>query len=50
LHELVALAAVVPRQRRPTRPTRGSQKKRLEGKIRRGEVKKLRGRVRSAPD
>jgi len=50
LHELVALAAVVPRQRRPTRPTRGSQKKRLEGKIRRGEVKRLRGKVRSAPD
>jgi len=50
LHELVALAAVVPRQRRPTRPTRSSQKKRLEGKTRRGEVKKLRGRVRSSAD
>src|SRR5216117_2010649 len=48
LHELVARAAVVPRQRRPTRPTRSSQKKRLEGKIRRGEVKKLRGRIRPA--
>jgi len=50
LRELVARAAVVPRQRRPTRPTRSSQRKRLEGKTRRGEVKKLRGRVRSAPD
>ena len=50
LHELVACAAVVPRQRRPTRPTRSSQKKRLEGKTRRGEVKKLRGRVRSVAD
>ena len=50
LHELVARAAVVPRQRRPTRPTRSSQRKRLEGKIRRGEVKKLRGRVRSPAD
>ena len=50
LHELVARAAVAPRQRRPTRPTRSSQKKRLESKIRRGEVKKLRGKVRSAPD
>jgi ribosome-associated protein len=50
LHELVARAAVVPRQRRPTRPTRSSQKKRLEGKTRRGEVKKLRARVRSAAD
>jgi ribosome-associated protein len=50
LYELVARAAVVPRQRRPTRPTRSSQKRRLEGKTRRGEVKKLRGRVRSAAD
>ena len=50
LHELVARAAVVPRQRRPTRPTRGSQRKRLEGKTRRGEVKKLRGRIRSSAD
>ena len=50
LHELVARAAVVPRQRRPTRPTRSSQRKRLEGKTRRGEVKKLRGRVRSSAD
>jgi ribosome-associated protein len=50
LHEMVARAAVVPRQRRPTRPTRSSQKKRLEGKTRRGTVKKLRGKVRSAAD
>ena len=50
LRELVARAAVAPRQRRPTRPTRSSQKKRLETKTRRGEVKKLRGRVRSAAD
>ncbi len=50
LREVVAHAAVVLRQRRPTRPTRSSQKKRLEGKTRRGEVKKLRGRVRSAAD
>src|SRR6266700_686354 len=50
LHELVARAAAVPRQRRPTRPTRSSQKKRLESKTRRGQVKKLRGRIRSATD
>jgi ribosome-associated protein len=47
LHQLVARAVAVPRQRRPTRPTRSSQKKRLESKTRRGQVKKLRGRVRS---
>ena len=47
LHELVARAAVVPPKRKPTRPTRGSRKQRLENKARRGEVKKLRGRIRS---
>jgi len=47
LHELVARAAYVPKTRRPTRPTRASKAKRLEGKQRRGDVKRLRGRVRS---
>jgi len=47
LHELVARAAHVPKARRPTRPTRASKAKRLEGKQRRGEVKRLRGRVRA---
>jgi ribosome-associated protein len=48
LHQLVARAAHVPRARRPTRPTAGSKARRLEGKIRRGETKRLRGRVRAA--
>jgi ribosome-associated protein len=48
LHELVARAAHVPKPRRPTRPTRASKARRLEGKMRRGEVKRLRGRIRSA--
>jgi ribosome-associated protein len=48
LHELVARAAHVPRPRRPTRPTRASKAKRLEEKMRRGEVKRLRGRIRAA--
>src|SRR5882672_583686 len=46
LHELVARAAVVPARRKPTKPTRNSRKRRLEGKARRGQVKKLRGTVR----
>jgi ribosome-associated protein len=45
LHELVDLAATVPKARRPTKPTRASKKRRLEGKIRRGRIKALRGRV-----
>ena len=48
LHELVARAAHVPTPRRATRPTRASKARRLEGKMRRGEVKRLRGRIRSA--
>ena len=48
LYELVARAAHVQKARRPTRPTRASKAKRLEGKQRRGEVKRLRGRVRAA--
>lgn len=35
-----------PPPRRPTRPTKGSQRRRLETKRQRGETKALRGRVR----
>lgn len=45
LRELIARAAHVPEVRRPTRPTRGSQMKRIDSKVRRGLVKVLRGRV-----
>lgn len=45
LRELIARAAFVPVVRRPTRPTRSSQKERIEDKVRRGLVKVLRGRV-----
>ncbi len=45
LHALVAAAAYVPKKRRPTRPTRASRQRRLEGKRRRASVKQLRGKV-----
>jgi ribosome-associated protein len=45
LQELVARAAVVPRPRRPTKPTKASQRRRVESKVRRGQVKALRKRV-----
>ena len=45
LRVMIAAAAAVPRPRRPTRATRGSKERRLRGKIRRGRVKALRGRV-----
>ncbi|PKL58923.1 MAG: aminoacyl-tRNA hydrolase, partial [Methanomicrobiales archaeon HGW-Methanomicrobiales-5] len=42
---LVDAVAVVPRQRRPTKPTYGSQKRRLESKVKRGQIKLGRGKV-----
>ncbi len=45
LQAMVDAAAYVPKARRPTRPTRGSQRKRLEAKTRRSQIKSLRGRV-----
>ena len=45
LQEMVEAVATPQRIRRPTRPTRSSQKKRLEGKASRGQVKALRGKV-----
>ncbi|MBW4022521.1 MAG: aminoacyl-tRNA hydrolase [Proteobacteria bacterium] len=41
---LLAEAAVAPRKRRATRPTYGSQQRRLEGKTHRAGIKRLRGR------
>lgn len=45
LIDLIREAAVPPRPRRPTKPTYGSQQRRLEGKAKRSEVKKMRGKV-----
>jgi ribosome-associated protein len=45
LRALVDAAAYVAPQRRPTRPTRSSQVRRVEEKVRRGQVKALRGRI-----
>lgn len=45
LQELIASVAVLPKKRRPTRPTRTSVAKRLEGKARRAAVKAGRGKV-----
>ncbi len=45
LKDLVQSIAVLPTVRRATKPTRSSQRKRLESKVRRGAVKSMRGRV-----
>ena len=46
LQELVDQASVVQALRRPTKPTRGSQRRRLESKTKSGQTKALRGKVR----
>jgi len=45
LQELIKSVAVSPKKRRPTQPTRGSQKKRLDRKSKRGQLKVLRGKI-----
>ncbi len=45
LKELVQSIAVLPAERRATKPTRSSQRKRMDSKAKRGMVKSLRGRV-----
>jgi ribosome-associated protein len=45
LQELLIDATRIARPRKPTRPTRGSQRRRVDSKVKRGEVKKTRGRV-----
>lgn len=45
LRALIAQAAHVPKARRATRPTRGSQQRRVTAKVQRGQTKALRGKV-----
>jgi ribosome-associated protein len=45
LAELLRSATVAQKKRTPTKPTRSSVKKRIEGKTQRGQLKVLRGKV-----
>ena len=45
LQALVDGASVVPPSRKATRPTKGSERRRVDGKVRRGQVKAARRRV-----
>jgi len=42
LRELIVAAARVQKKRRPTKPSRASQKRRMDSKTRRGQTKRLR--------
>jgi ribosome-associated protein len=45
LAELVDAAATLPTMRHATRPTRGSQRRRVDAKVQRGRIKAARGKV-----
>ena len=45
LAEMIRAALVAPKRRIATKPTQGSQRRRLAAKVQRGEVKSLRGKV-----
>ena len=47
LVEMISEALVEPKPRRPTRPTRASKERRLQGKSLAAKTKKLRSRVRN---
>jgi ribosome-associated protein len=46
LEDLIARASIEPKKRRATRPTKGSQQRRMEHKTQHKRLKQLRGRVR----
>ena len=46
LADLISEAAVIPKKRRPTKPTRASKERRIEGKKVRANIKKGRGKPR----
>jgi len=45
LQQLVDCATSVPVPRRPTRPTRGSQRRRVDSKVKRGQLKAARRKI-----
>lgn len=45
LRELIKSVTVVQKKRKPTKPTRNSQKRRMDSKTKHGNIKKMRGKV-----
>ncbi len=50
LAQMIEQATHIPKTRRPTKPSRAAKAKRVDAKKQRGQVKKLRGRVRPNHD
>lgn len=46
LKQLIQTVTVVPKKRKPTKPSRKATKKRLDSKARRSQLKSLRGNIR----
>lgn len=49
LYELIDSITELPQKRKPTKPTRSSQKKRLESKTQRGQLKIMRKKLLTEP-
>ncbi|MEL6353323.1 MAG: alternative ribosome rescue aminoacyl-tRNA hydrolase ArfB [Cyanobacteria bacterium J06627_28] len=45
LKEMIKAAGVLPKKRRPTKPTKGAKRRRLESKAKRSHIKSLRKKV-----
>lgn len=45
LQDLIKSAVMVPKPRKPSKPTRSSQRKRLDSKSKRGQIKAMRGKI-----
>lgn len=45
LREIIDSVTQLPRKRKPTKPTRSSQQKRLDSKTRLGQIKVMRGKI-----
>lgn len=45
LQDLIKSAVIIPKKRNPSKPTRSSQRQRLDSKSKRGQIKAMRGKV-----
>jgi len=46
LLEMIREATIIPKKRRPTKPSKAAKARRVDGKVKRSTVKSLRGKVR----